>query len=119
MSDSKPEANPSIMPLVEENRQLHARVRFLEKELEAQKVQWDQWMESNPVFKMGVGQGVQTIDVEVDHAMMLLDREEMQRETMKRLVGQLVYKVQPLQVPDFKAALRSHFRYFVVGQRRR
>lgn len=43
--------NPSIMPLVEENRALHAQLQFLKAQLDEQNVRLDKFLEGNPDLK--------------------------------------------------------------------
>lgn len=83
--------NESIMPLVEENRALHERVKRLEYELSQQAVRIDQMLEAGWPHKESVGW------VEVDAPSVLaFDLKERQRLAVTALAVQLADRIDAL-----------------------
>ena len=94
--------NESIMPLVEENRALHERVKRLEYELSQQAVRIDQMLEAGwPNPKMVAW-------VEVDaHPILAFDRLERHRLVVTALAERLVDQIDTLPMKAMVHALRG------------
>lgn len=101
------------MPLVEENRQLHDKLRVLERVLADQQVAWDEFV--SKVHPSAFAKVFQTIEVELEYADLI--GHEDRWGTMKLVAGKIT--TQLMQKKLFRTLaepgkLSMKYRFYVV-----
>lgn len=80
------------MPLVDENRKLHDRVRALTQELHAQQVRWDEYLTQAPTVRNAVKYVEVTLTFD---ELLVIDRREINQRLEQKLADKLVHETLP------------------------